>query len=225
MLKHSAQNLNFSRVRSPVDHSRHAAIVPQTKPLRQTHLKIRPCAISASLSQWSIVCFTQSAIGTVRMGPPFPTKSTCGPRDLFIVITDGLTETVNAADQGFGLERIEKSIAAPVTESLPQIYEAIMRAVSDFGEQRDDRTLRLAKRGDQSSAFFPVRILEKCLLHGQVLVGTGSKMRYSVSTQELAIVSYNAETIYRNLNLVYRNRKAQCALGIVLTNAQEQNQL
>lgn len=67
----------------------------------------------------------------------------------------------------------------------------------------------LAKRGDQSSAFFPVRILEKCLLHGQVLVGTGSKMPYSVSTQELAIVSYNAETIYWNLNLVYRTRKAQ----------------
>jgi len=69
----------------------------------------------------------------------------CAPRDLFVVVTDGLTETVNAADQEFGLERIEKSIAAHIVETLPQIYEAIMRAVSDFGEQRDDRTILLVR--------------------------------------------------------------------------------
>jgi hypothetical protein len=69
----------------------------------------------------------------------------CGPGDLFIVTTDGLAETVNAADQEFGLERIEKSIVAHVTESLPQIYDALMRAVSDFGEQRDDRTVLLVR--------------------------------------------------------------------------------
>jgi hypothetical protein len=28
---------------------------------------------------------------------------------------------------------------------LPQIYEAIMHAVSDFGEQRDDRTVLLVR--------------------------------------------------------------------------------
>ena len=37
---------------------------------------------------------------------------------------------------------------------------------------------------------------------------TGSKL-CNAATQELASVSYNAETIYRNLNLVYLTRKAQ----------------
>ena len=69
----------------------------------------------------------------------------CAPRDLFVVVTDGLTETVNAADQEFSLEGIEKSIAAHIMDSLPQIYEAIMHAVSDFGEQRDDRTVLLVR--------------------------------------------------------------------------------
>jgi len=42
-----------------------------------------------------------------------------------------------------------------------------------------------------------------------VQVGTiGSKL-CNAATQELASVSYNAETIYRNLNLAYRTRKAQ----------------
>jgi serine phosphatase RsbU (regulator of sigma subunit) len=64
---------------------------------------------------------------------------------LFVVVTDGLTETVNVADQEFSLKGIEKSIAAHTMESLPQIYEAIMHAVSDFGEQRDDRTVLLLR--------------------------------------------------------------------------------
>jgi hypothetical protein len=50
--------------------------VPQTTPLRQTHLKILPRAISATVNQSSIVCFTQLGMGTVRMWPPFPTRST-----------------------------------------------------------------------------------------------------------------------------------------------------
>src|SRR6266851_6637794 len=50
--------------------------VPQTVPLRQTHRKILPWASCAIASQSSMVCFTQSGMGTVRMCPPFPTRST-----------------------------------------------------------------------------------------------------------------------------------------------------
>src|SRR5262249_7354361 len=50
--------------------------VPQTTPVRQTQRKILPCVISATASQSSIVRFTHSGIGTVRMWPPFPTRST-----------------------------------------------------------------------------------------------------------------------------------------------------
>jgi hypothetical protein len=54
--------------------------VPQTTPLRQTHRKILPCATFATVNQSSIVCFTQLGIGTVRMCPPFPTRSTIAQR-------------------------------------------------------------------------------------------------------------------------------------------------
>jgi serine phosphatase RsbU (regulator of sigma subunit) len=69
----------------------------------------------------------------------------CDPGDLFVVVSDGLIETVNADDQEFGLVRLEKSVVAHAAESSPKLYEALMHAVSDFGEQRDDRTVLIVR--------------------------------------------------------------------------------
>ena len=69
----------------------------------------------------------------------------CDPGDLFVVVSDGLLETMNAGAEEFGLDRLEKSVVAHATESLPEIYEALMRAVSAFGEQRDDRTVLIVR--------------------------------------------------------------------------------
>lgn len=69
----------------------------------------------------------------------------CDPGDLFVVMTDDLTETLNSADEECGLAHLEESVAAHATESLPQIYETLMRAVSDFREQRNDRTVLLIR--------------------------------------------------------------------------------
>ena len=67
------------------------------------------------------------------------------PGDLFVVVSDGLLETMNAGGEEFGLERLEKSVVVHATESLPEMYEALMRAVSAFGEQRDDRTVLIVR--------------------------------------------------------------------------------
>ena len=72
------------------------------------------------------------------------------PGDLFVVVSDGLIETVNADDEEFGLARLEKSIVANATKALPEIYEALMHAVSDFGEQRDDRTVLIVRMRDEA---------------------------------------------------------------------------
>jgi hypothetical protein len=69
----------------------------------------------------------------------------CSPGDVFVAVTDGLTETVNDHDEEFGFVRLEQVVKAHAAESLPQIYEALMRSVSDFGEQRDDRTVLLVR--------------------------------------------------------------------------------
>jgi len=57
-------------------------LAPQTAPVRQTQRKILPCAVAipATVSHSSTVCFTHSGIGTVRMCPPFPTRSTMAQR-------------------------------------------------------------------------------------------------------------------------------------------------
>jgi hypothetical protein len=87
----------------------------------------------------------QYPLGLIAEPGYVSSQVSCSPGDLFVVVTDGLTETVNAADEEFGLARLEKSIAAHATESLPQVYDALMRAVSDFGEQHDDRTVLLVR--------------------------------------------------------------------------------
>jgi serine phosphatase RsbU (regulator of sigma subunit) len=69
----------------------------------------------------------------------------CAPGDLFVVVSDGLIETVNVDDEEFGLARLEASVVAHATKALPEIYGALMHAVSDFGEQRDDRTLLIVR--------------------------------------------------------------------------------
>ena len=67
------------------------------------------------------------------------------PGDLFVVVSDGLIETANGNEEEFGLARLEQSVVAHATECLPEIYEALMHAVSDFGEQRDDRTVLIVR--------------------------------------------------------------------------------
>lgn len=70
---------------------------------------------------------------------------TCDPGDLFVVVSDGLIETVNGNEEEFGLARLEQLVAIHATECLPKIYEDLIHAVSDFGEQRDDRTVLIVR--------------------------------------------------------------------------------
>ena len=50
--------------------------LPQCLPARQTHRKTLPAVRPATVLQPLMVAFTQSGTGTVRIYPPFPTRST-----------------------------------------------------------------------------------------------------------------------------------------------------
>jgi serine phosphatase RsbU (regulator of sigma subunit) len=65
--------------------------------------------------------------------------------DLFVLMTDGLTEVRNSAGDMFGLERIEEIILRMPDAALPEIYQAIMEAIWAFGKQEDDQTLLLVR--------------------------------------------------------------------------------
>jgi len=65
--------------------------------------------------------------------------------DLFVLLTDGITEARNAAGDMFGLERVEAIVARMPDAPLAGIHRAIMDAAREFGKQEDDQTLLLVR--------------------------------------------------------------------------------
>jgi serine phosphatase RsbU (regulator of sigma subunit) len=69
----------------------------------------------------------------------------CGTGDIFAIVTDGLTETVDEREEDFGLERLERLLVQNAGRTLPEIFDAVLAAVSRYGSQQDDRTLLLVR--------------------------------------------------------------------------------
>ena len=68
-----------------------------------------------------------------------------GPGDIFALVTDGLIETLNQKDEEFGLQRLEHLLLQNAKRPLPEIFDALIAAVSAFGPQKDDRTVLLVR--------------------------------------------------------------------------------
>lgn len=67
--------------------------------------------------------------------------------DLVALFTDGVTETVDAGDQPYGLERLTETLARVRTASAAEICDAVMQDVRRFSDSQaeDDRTLVVLK--------------------------------------------------------------------------------
>ena len=65
--------------------------------------------------------------------------------DLFVLLTDGLTEVMDNDGRQFGQEQIEALITENADKPLPELYTTVMRAVGRLAEQSDDQTLLLAR--------------------------------------------------------------------------------
>jgi sigma-B regulation protein RsbU (phosphoserine phosphatase) len=65
--------------------------------------------------------------------------------DVFVLLTDGLTEVENVKGEELGWEPIRDLVAARRSSPLPEIHEAIMRKVTGHGRQEDDQTLALIR--------------------------------------------------------------------------------
>jgi serine phosphatase RsbU (regulator of sigma subunit) len=72
-------------------------------------------------------------------------RVTCSPRDLFLMLTDGISELPNDRDEEFGLDRLERLLVQHAAQPLPRIWELIMEEVYQHGRQRDDQTLFLVR--------------------------------------------------------------------------------
>jgi serine phosphatase RsbU (regulator of sigma subunit) len=66
-------------------------------------------------------------------------------RDLFLMLTDGISEVPNDRDEEFGLPRLEQLLTQYAAQPLPRIWEVIMEEVRQHGLQQDDQTLLLVR--------------------------------------------------------------------------------
>jgi Stage II sporulation protein E (SpoIIE) len=74
------------------------------------------------------------------------------PRDLFLMVTDGITEVANATDEEFGLTRLQELLTRHATRALPEIWDLIMQEVRQYGLQQDDQSLLLLRVLDPAIA-------------------------------------------------------------------------
>ncbi len=65
--------------------------------------------------------------------------------DLFILLTDGITETSNKNNEYFGMEKVKQTILNNRNYKLSLIYEKINNELTSYGKQKDDQTILLIR--------------------------------------------------------------------------------
>jgi phosphoserine phosphatase RsbU/P len=72
-----------------------------------------------------------------------------GPGDLLVLYTDGIVEAVNADDEEYSIERLERTCLREATRPLPELVRALEADLAVFVgpiPYPDDRTLLIARR-------------------------------------------------------------------------------
>lgn len=69
----------------------------------------------------------------------------CAPGDVFALYTDGITETMDASNRQFGIDRLRATLARLGQRPLHEIHAEMLREVASHGPQNDDRTLALIR--------------------------------------------------------------------------------
>jgi hypothetical protein len=87
----------------------------------------------------------QLPLGLIPGGSYASNRVIYSPRDLFLMVTDGITEVANARDEEFGLTRLQELLTRHSTRALPEIWDLIMREVRQYGPQQDDQSLLLLR--------------------------------------------------------------------------------
>ncbi len=65
--------------------------------------------------------------------------------DLFILLTDGITEASNKINEDFGMEKVKQIILNNRHNELSHIYEKINNELALYGKQKDDQTILLIR--------------------------------------------------------------------------------
>ncbi|MGB7464442.1 MAG: SpoIIE family protein phosphatase [Candidatus Acidiferrum sp.] len=87
----------------------------------------------------------QFPLGLIAGGCYTSQRVTYSSHDLFLMLTDGISEVPNEKDEEFGLTRLEQLLTQHAAQPLPQIWELIMSEVKQHGVQQDDQSLLLLR--------------------------------------------------------------------------------
>jgi sigma-B regulation protein RsbU (phosphoserine phosphatase) len=87
----------------------------------------------------------QFPLGLMTGGRYSSQRVSYSPQDLFLMISDGISEVPNENDEEFGLDRLEQLLRKNAAQPLPQLWELIMGEVKRHGVQQDDQTLLLLR--------------------------------------------------------------------------------
>jgi serine phosphatase RsbU (regulator of sigma subunit) len=87
----------------------------------------------------------QFPLGLLPGGCYASQRVTYSQGDLFLLLTDGISELSNDHDEEFGLTRLEQLLTKYATRPLPQIWELVMSEVNHHGAQEDDQSLLLVR--------------------------------------------------------------------------------
>jgi serine phosphatase RsbU (regulator of sigma subunit) len=69
----------------------------------------------------------------------------CSSGDVFVMLTDGITEVVNVKDVEFGLSNVQDLLLEHAGEPLPTIWQTIVERANGHGQQTDDQSLILIR--------------------------------------------------------------------------------
>jgi serine phosphatase RsbU (regulator of sigma subunit) len=79
---------------------------------------------------------------------PFSTqKVNYAAGDMFLLLTDGITETANKKNEEFGMRRIERVVLENPAADLKQMFDLILSEAQTYGLQKDDRTMMIIRCG------------------------------------------------------------------------------
>src|SRR5215469_2938103 len=87
----------------------------------------------------------QFPLGLIPGGRYATQRVRYSPGDIFLLLTDGITDVVNERDEEFGLPRLEQLVNQHAAQGLSKIWDVIMEEVKQHGAQQDDQSLLLLR--------------------------------------------------------------------------------
>jgi hypothetical protein len=108
------------------------------------HVPILHCnRLAGTVSERSVSNFPVALISDV----PFEvSEMSSGPGDVFVLLTDGMTEVVDDQDLDLGLEPLKSVLIQNADAPLPEIASRLRDRALQHGKQTDDQTLLLIRR-------------------------------------------------------------------------------